>query len=36
VRELSWRICLPRFTVHRHLTQSLHFTVRHLPWVPTF
>jgi hypothetical protein len=32
VRELSRRICLPRSTVHphRHLTQSLHFTVRSL------
>jgi hypothetical protein len=26
VRELSRRICLPRSTVHRHLTQSLRFT----------
>jgi hypothetical protein len=30
VRELSRRICLPRSTVHRHLTQSFRFTVRHL------
>jgi hypothetical protein len=32
VRQLSRRICLPRSTVHthRHLTQSLRFTVRHL------
>jgi hypothetical protein len=30
VRELSRRICLPRSTVHPHLTQSLRFTVRHL------
>jgi hypothetical protein len=32
VRELSQRICLPRSTVHRHrhLTQSLRVTVRHL------
>jgi hypothetical protein len=36
VRELLRRICLPRSTVHRHLTQSLRFTVRHLQWVPTF
>jgi hypothetical protein len=28
VRELSRRICLPRSTVHRHLTQSLRFTSR--------
>jgi hypothetical protein len=27
VRELLRRICLPRSTVHRHLTQSLRFTV---------
>jgi hypothetical protein len=35
VRDLSRRICLPRSTVHRHrhLTQSLRFTVRHLRWV---
>jgi histone-lysine N-methyltransferase SETMAR len=38
VRERSLRICLPRSTVHphRHLTQSLRFTVRHLRWVPHF
>jgi DNA-binding IclR family transcriptional regulator len=30
VRELSRRIYLPRSTMHRHLTQSLRFTVRHL------
>jgi hypothetical protein len=38
VRELPWRICLPRSTVHRHrhLTQSLHFTVRYFRWVPHF
>jgi hypothetical protein len=31
VRDLSRRICLPRSTMHRHrhLTQSLCFTVRH-------
>jgi hypothetical protein len=34
VRELSRRICLPRSTVHRHLTQSLRFTIRHLRSVP--
>jgi hypothetical protein len=34
VRELSRRICLSRSTVHRYLTQSLRFTVRHLRWVP--
>jgi hypothetical protein len=36
VRELSRRTCLPRSTVHRHLTQSLHFTIRHLRQVPYF
>jgi hypothetical protein len=36
VRELSRMICLPRSTVHRHLTQSLRFTVRYLRWVPMF
>jgi hypothetical protein len=36
VRELSRRICLPRSTVHRYLTQSLRFTVRHLRWIPHF
>jgi hypothetical protein len=38
VRELSRRICLPRLTLHRHrhLTQLLRFTVRHLRWVPHF
>jgi hypothetical protein len=33
VRQLSRRICLPRSSVHRHLTQSLRFTVQHLRWV---
>jgi hypothetical protein len=36
LRELSRRICLPRSTVHRHLTQSVRFTVRHLRWIPHF
>jgi hypothetical protein len=38
VHEFSRRICLRRSTVHRHrhLTQSLRFTVRHLRWVPHF
>jgi hypothetical protein len=36
VLELSRRICLLRSTVHRHLTQSLRFTVRNLRWVPHF
>jgi hypothetical protein len=33
LRELSRRICLPRSTVHRHLTALLRFTVRDLRWV---
>jgi hypothetical protein len=40
VRELSRMICLPRSTVqghrHRHLMQSLRFTVRHIQWVLHF
>jgi hypothetical protein len=40
VRELPRKICLPRSIVHehrhRHLMQSLRFTVRHLRWVPHF
>jgi hypothetical protein len=34
VCELSRMICLPRSTVHRHLTQLFRFTVRHLRWIP--
>jgi hypothetical protein len=34
VRELSRLIHLPRTTVHRRLTKSLAFRVRHLRWVP--
>jgi hypothetical protein len=30
VRESSWLTCLPRSTIHRRLTESLGFTVRHL------
>jgi hypothetical protein len=36
IRQLSRRTCLPRSTVHRHLTHSLRFTIRHLRWVPHF
>jgi hypothetical protein len=36
VGELSRRICLPRYTLHRHLTQSLRFMVRHFRWAPHF
>jgi hypothetical protein len=36
VRELSRRICLPTSTMHRHVTQSLRFTVQHLRWVRRF
>jgi hypothetical protein len=34
VRELSRLTCFPRSTVHRHLTDSLHFTIQHLRWIP--
>jgi hypothetical protein len=34
VREPSQRSCLPRFTVHRHLSDSLRFTIQHLRWIP--
>jgi hypothetical protein len=30
VRELSQLTCLPRSTVHRHLTDSLHLRIQHL------
>jgi hypothetical protein len=38
VRELSRRNCLPRSIVHphRHLTQSLRFTVQHIRGIPHF
>jgi hypothetical protein len=36
IRELSRRANLPRSTVHRHLTHSLRFTIRHLRWVRIF
>jgi hypothetical protein len=36
IRELSGLTHLPRMTVHRRLTQSLRFCVRHLRWVPRF
>jgi hypothetical protein len=34
VRELSRLACLPRSTVHRHLTDSLYFRIQHLRWIP--
>jgi hypothetical protein len=34
VRELSRLICLPRSTVHRHLTGSVYFRIQHLRWTP--
>jgi AraC-like DNA-binding protein len=34
VRELSQLTCLSISTVHRRLTESLGFTVRHLHWIP--
>jgi hypothetical protein len=33
IRELAQLTCIPRSTVHRHLTQSLGFVVKHLRWV---
>jgi hypothetical protein len=36
IRELSRWTCLPRSTVHRHVTHSLRFAIRHLRWVPHF
>jgi hypothetical protein len=36
VRKLSRRICLPRSTLHQHLTTSLRSTVRDFRWVPHF
>jgi hypothetical protein len=34
VRELSRLTCLPRSTVHRQLTGSLHFRIQHVRWIP--
>jgi hypothetical protein len=34
IRELAGSTCIPTTTVHRHLTQSLGFGVKHLRWVP--
>jgi hypothetical protein len=34
VRELSQLTCLPRSTVHSHLTDSLRFRIQHLRWIP--
>jgi hypothetical protein len=34
VWELSRLTCLPRSTVHRHPTGSLHFRIQHLRWIP--
>jgi hypothetical protein len=36
IRELSRLTHLLRTTVHRRLTQSLGFRVRHLRWLPPF
>jgi hypothetical protein len=36
IREFSAFTHLPRTTVHRRLTQSLGFRVRHLRWLPFF
>jgi hypothetical protein len=34
VRELAKLTCIPRSTVHRHLTQTLGFVMKYLRWVP--
>jgi hypothetical protein len=34
IRELAHLICIPTTTIHRHLTQSRVFVVKHLRWVP--
>jgi hypothetical protein len=34
IREPSGRTSLPFSTVHRHITQSLRFRIRHLRWIP--
>jgi hypothetical protein len=34
--EPSRLTCLPRPTVHVHLTRSLHFIIGHLQWIPHF
>jgi hypothetical protein len=34
VRELAKLTCIPRSTVHRHLTQTLGFVVKHLRGIP--
>jgi hypothetical protein len=34
VSELAKLTCIPRSTVHQHLTQTLGFVVKHFRWVP--
>jgi hypothetical protein len=34
IRELARLTCIPTIPVHRYLTQSLGFVVKHLRWVP--
>jgi hypothetical protein len=34
IRELARLTCIPTPTVHRHLTSSLGFAVKHLRWFP--
>jgi hypothetical protein len=34
IQDLARFTCIPTTTIHRHLTQSLGFVVKHLPWVP--
>jgi hypothetical protein len=34
VLELVKLTCIPRTTVHQHLTRTLEFVMKHLRWVP--
>jgi hypothetical protein len=34
IRELAKLTCIPRTTIHRHLTKSFDFVLKHLRWVP--
>jgi hypothetical protein len=34
LQELARLTCIPTTTVHRNLTQSLGFVVKHLRWIP--
>jgi hypothetical protein len=34
IRDLARFTCIPTPTIHRHVTQSLGFMMKHLCWVP--